>query len=636
VTVEFGGWPNVSIVSYPAASGSFTVPTTPASSTPARVALAPTFTSGPTGLDTYRPWATLLVDGEWFVCNGWDTPRRWDRTLNAWAYMGSAVPTTGAGVLAGAGTAIVNGVTARYYLVGYNSTLDKESAPQEISVVNGAGSTQNVTLTWTASEFAVDQDKVRIYRALDGTGNFKRLGSDTAVATATYTDTQNDAALATALAWDGSSRTTLPSAWLGMALSQKVIFAWLKDSPFLHYSQGIRVSGTYVADDFPAANILSIGADESAGNPTCFISFHGSDVIWTADALYEKTGDDVFTWVVTELSGSRGTFNQRTVAKVNKALYCLDKKGVYKLNTAFNAGVVGTVEELFYAPFQPIYDRMNLAAADDFHSEVLEEEGIVIFWVALDYDPTPSVGIPFNFAKGRFETLITARHPTANGRLLDAQGVRHPMFGCDAGYLWQGLYAASEGVFAGDNTALVTLGTTNLLEASAAAFNTTFANGVLGAPLDRYSSAGAVVDENRVHSATGTTITTRLYPSAAIAAGDTVAIGVIPAVFETAQLSFGTRDIVWVREVWIEYTYGIAGSIRVDTSLDAAAFVYQGEFRLDATQAIDGSGVVRAIVKLTQNRCKQWRLRISQRYANLGFTIQAIHVHWQPIPGKLT
>ena len=388
MTVEFGGWPNVSIVSYPAGAGSFTVPTTPASSSPARAALAPSFTAGPTGLDTYRPWSTLLVDGEWFVCNGWDTPRRWDRTLNAWAYMGSAVPATGTIALTGgAGTAIPNGLTPRYYLVGYNSTLDKESAPQSLSLINNAGATKDYTIGWTASEFAVDQDKVRIYRALDGTNNFKKV-ADVAVATGTYNDTATDASLATAISWDGSSRTTLPSAWLGMALSGGVIFAWLKDSPFLYYSQGIRVSGTYVADDFPAANILSIGADESAGNPTAFLSFQGSDVIWTADAIYEKTGDDVFTWVVTELCGSRGTINQRTVAKVNKALYCLDKKGVYKLNTAFNAGVVGTVEELFYAPFQSIYDRMNLAAADSFHVEHDRPNGLLIFWIALDYEPS--------------------------------------------------------------------------------------------------------------------------------------------------------------------------------------------------------------------------------------------------------
>lgn len=619
----------------PATGSSFTVPTTPASSTATKTPLSPQFTAGPTGLDPYRPWATLLVDSEWFVCNGYDTPRRWDATLGAWAYMGSAVPTTVATALAGAGTAIPNGLTARYYACGYNSTLDKESAPQQLSRLNNAGSTQNVTLTWTASEFAVDQDKVRIYRALDGTNTFKFL-ADVAVATATYTDTATDLSLATAISWNGSVRTTLPSAWLGMALSQGVIFAWLKDTPGLYYSSGIRVSGTYVADDFPSANILSVGADESAGNPTAFLPFHGSDVIWTADAIFEKTGDDITTWQVRQLTDARGTFNQRTVASVNRGLFCLDKRGVYTLKPGMYAGVLGTVEELYHAPFQPIFDRMNLAAADTFHAEVLEEEGIVVFWVALDFEPLPNVGIPFNYGTGLFETLITARHPTASGRLLDAQGGRHPLFGCDMGYLWEGLYAQSEGVFAGDNAKALTSGSGNALASTTAAFDTTVAAGIPGTPMDRYSTAGAVVDENRVHSATSTSLVTRLYPSVAFAMGDSIACGVIPAVFETAQMGFGTRDIVWVREVWIEYDYGVAGSIRVDTALDAADFVYQGAFALDATSPIDGSGRVRAVVKLSQNRCKQWRLRISQRYANLGFSIQAIYVHWEPIPGKLT
>lgn len=156
MSVTYGGFPNVSIASYPTVAGAFSVPTTPTSSTATKVPLAPNWTAGPTGMDPYRPLRHLIVDGELFVTNGWDAPRRWDRANNAWAYMGSAAPTdfTPLSLTGAPGTAIPTGQTARYYLVGYDSTLDKETAPQgggDVTIANASGITKNVVIPWTAS-----------------------------------------------------------------------------------------------------------------------------------------------------------------------------------------------------------------------------------------------------------------------------------------------------------------------------------------------------------------------------------------------------------------------------------------------------------------------------------------------------
>ena len=46
---------------------------------------------------------------------------------------------------------------------------------------------------------------------------------------------------------------------VNLAESKGIIFAWLKTSESIYYSRGVRVVGTYVADDFPDASILVIG-----------------------------------------------------------------------------------------------------------------------------------------------------------------------------------------------------------------------------------------------------------------------------------------------------------------------------------------------------------------------------------------
>lgn len=625
------------ILSLPAGTGSFSIATTPSTSTATKVPYSPNLVAGPTGLDPYRPWSTTVIDGEFFLTNGWDSPRRWDRTLGAFAYMGSVAPTTFALALSSAGSpaAIPTGQTARYYLVGLNSTLDKESAPQgggELTIANSSGATRDVTITWTASEFAVDQDKVRIYRALYQTDDFKKV-ADVAVATATYLDVTPDASLISNASWNGAQRTTLPPAFAGILESQGLLLGWERSGNVLRYSQGVRVSGTFVADDFPEENILQVGSDESTGPLTAVISYHRSNILWKRRAIYEMAGSDISTWDIRTLTTARGTFNPRTVVGVDRWFICLDELGMYKLTPGLYAGNLGSVEDQYHAPMQPIYDRMNLSASDLFWAQHIPESGQVIFWVALDYDPIPNTGIIFNYGTGKFGGIVTRRNPTVGAYLNDSQGVRHPCFGDDMGYLWEDLYAQSEGCFSGDNTAVVTSGvdSTRVVTASAAAFSSTL-QGAPGTPLDRYSSAGTLIDENRVYSNTGTAITTYLYPTTTVAAGNSVAVGVIPGVFETGQFAFSTHEMKNVRDVYVEFASGVSGSVRIDTALDDDDFIRKWEQSLASD--------VRAIIPMgnvngtNSDRCWVWKLRVSQRYANLGFSVRALHIHYDLMLGK--
>lgn len=638
MTVTIGGWPNVSLAALPAGSNSFTIPATPATSAASHIALAPNFTAGPTGLDQYRPWRPLVVDGELYVFNGFDQPRRWNRTANRWDYLGSAAPSDFALALSAAGVpaAIPTGVTARYYVVGVNTTLDKETAPQggaDLTIANASGATRDVTVTWTPGALPAEFDSRRIYRALDNTDDYKRIAT-VADATGTYLDVTPDASLlsqAAILAWNGAERTTLPPVFVDGIQHKGRIFAFERAGDWIRYSRPIRTAGTAVVEDFPEKNVLQIGSDDCTGAPTALVVYQGALVVFKELASFDIPGDDVSVMVASRVTGARGTFNRKTVVALERGLLCLDKKGIYRVTPGMYADGTGAVQEMWRASMQPIIDRLNLGASSLFHADLIQRENIVIFWVALDFDPEPGHGIVFDYVRDIFLGLVTRRNPTAAGVLYGADGAQHHVFGCRMGFVWEDQYAESEGVFAGDNTATLTAGsaTTRIFTASAAAFSTTVLTGPLGTPFDRYSSDGTIVDENSVYAASATTLTTYLFPSAAYATGDTVAVGVIPGVFESAQLSLDTHQLKNVRDLYVEFASGVSGSIGIDVRLDDGAWVRKGELSL--------ATLIRDIVPIAnvtdRNDGQSWRFqyRISQRYANLGFSIRAVHIHFDEI-----
>lgn len=638
MSVFIGGWPYVSVLDLPAGDNAFSLPVTPASSTATKAPLAPQFTAGPTGLDTYRPWRVLVMDGELYVFNGYDAPRRWGRAANRWDYLGAAAPTDfGALSLTGApGTAIPDGVTARYYVVGVNTTLDKETPPQggaDLTIANASGIVKDVVIPWTPGSLPAEFDSRRIYRALNNTDDYKRIAT-VVDGTGTYTDTTPDSSLlsqAAILAWNGAERTTLPPVFADAVEHKGRMFAFERAGNFIKYGRPIRSAGTAVIEDFPTANVLQVGSDDCTGAPTALVPYQGALTIFKETASYYMPGDDVATWAASRITGSRGTFNRRTVVALERGLLCLDKKGIYRVTPGMYADGTGAVQEMWRAALQPLVDRFNRGASSLFHADLIESESIVVFWVALDFDPTPGHGLVFDHVRDMFLGVITRRNPTAFGYLLGADGSRHPCFGCDMGFLWEDQYAESEGVFAGDNVATLTAGsaTTRIFTAAGASFSATVLSGPIGTPLDRYDSSGDVVDENRVYASDATSVTAYLYPTTAYASGDEIAVGVIPGVFESAALSFETHQLKNVRDLYLEFASGVSGSVAIDVKLDDGAWVRKGEQSL-ATLVRDTMPIANTT---DRNDGQSWRFqyRISQRLANLGFSIRAVHIHFDTI-----
>lgn len=633
---------NTSVLRLPAlTTSSFSVPTTPASSSSAKIPLAPQFTAGPTGMDPYRSLRHFVVDGEFYVANGFDQPRRWNRSAGTWAYLGSAAPADFGLALSAAGSpaAIPNGVTARYYVVGVNTTLDKETAPQggaDLAIANSSGGTRDVTVTWTPGSLPAEFDSRRIYRALNQTDDYKRIAT-VADATGAYLDVTPDASLlsqAAILAWDGAVRTTLPPAFADCIEDGGRIWAFERAGDWVSYSRQIRPLGTAVVEDFRAGDIVQIGADDGTGAPTALVPYQGALVIFKATSGYMKTGDVPPDCTVSRFCPDRGAFNRNTVVPLTRGLFVLDMKGPYRVTPGMYAEGGGVVEETWRQSCQPLVDRFNLGAADRFHAVHLARESVVIFWVALDFDPVPQHGLVFDYVRDLFLGVVTARRQTAAGILRGADGSLHPCFGNDLGFVYEDLNGESEGVYAGDNVATLTAGsdTTRVLTASGAAFSTSATLGPIGTPLDRYNSAGTVVDENWVYAGTGTTVTTYLYPSAAYASGDSIAVGVIPGVMETMMFQFETPELKDVRDVVLEFASGVSGSIRIDMKLDDGSWIRKGEQSL--------ATLIRSIIPVanTTNRndgqCWRFQFRISQRYANLGFSIRSVAIPFVVIPER--
>lgn len=621
--LNVGGWPNVSVATLPAETGSFTIPVPPTSSTPARSAYVPNFTAGPTGLDPYRPWVTAVLDGITFVANGWDTGKRWDDGSNFYL-MGSTRPTTFAVADAAGGTAHASGSLVRYRLTGLVSSIGKETAPQEIDHTMAA--TKDNDITWTSSEFAADIDKVRIHRAPVGTGNWK-IVADVAVATGTYTDSTTDATLNGNTSSVFSSRIDLPPTPFVMVAHLGRLWIAERNGTTIHYSQQVTPLSRFRGDDFPALNLLPIGPTDSLGGIRAAFANYDSLYVWKRKGGYQVVGDTPATFAMRPMQSARGCLAPRCFVEIGSRVLVLDEIGAYYWTPAGTAVVAGAGRGDL-DPMQTIWKRMNLGAMDYFQAVHLRRRKIVAFVVALDEEPVPNVAVLYDYVSERFIGIRTAAWALYSASVEDAGGIEHELFGDDLGFLWEDDYASSQGVQAGDNTGTVTTASLLSITCGAAAFGTSELTSPVGTPLDRYSSAGVVTDENRVYANTGTVITTLYYPTAAHAASDTIAVGVIPFILDTPDLTFGSSDKKWVRTLLIDHDVESAGTLRVDARHDDETYALCREMSLTSSDP-------RLRIVALRGNGKGWTVsaRFSMRYANYDVTIRALHFHYDLVPG---
>ena len=605
---------------------SFTIPTTPATSTASKVPLNPNFTAGPTGKEPYRLRSHAVLEGLAYYANGYDQPWSFNPAVPSAAYsLGAAAPTTFVVADDTGGTSFPAGTVLRYKLVFGNSTTGKKTCPQT-STVDGEtvtfvqhtmAGTKDAKVTWTdpGGEF----NKAYIYRALQDSDTFHLVATVTA-ATATYTDSTSDTTLRGNDIIVERYRLTLPPIFDGLASHLNRLWGWEPDGSIVYFSQAARADGERVQEDFPDANFLPVGPEDGLGPIRAILPHYDSAFVFKRRGCYEVSGYSAGTFQMRRVFSDRGGMNHRCVAARDGIVFILDERGLYFWTPGSEPIVAAAPAGSDYSPMQPIWDRMNLSAWSTFSVTVIPSQQIVVCKVALDYEPIPNVRIVFDYARNRFVSVDTLVWGGLSGVLEDAQGVTHDVSGDDFGYLWEDAYAQSEGVYSGDNTGAVTGSTGMAINASAAAFATSI-TGPKGAPMERYSSAGVVLDQNRVYTGTSTSITPYYYSTEAVAAGQSVAVGVIPAVITLPQLTMDRPEMVKsYNRIALTHGSGVSGSLKVETAVNEDGFS-------NVLPEPSLSSRVQSIAA-PRNFGFTWTLQISQRYANLGFSIRSVTLWW--------
>lgn len=619
-------------------AGTFTIATTPTQSTATLVPLAPNWTSGPTTVNRlgttvrlcpYRPRFRTVLDGLVYYANGRDQAFRWDPANPSSYYDLGAAAATGFTIAdAAAGTTFPAGTVLDYKLVFYNEAIGKETAPQTSTVSDETvtfvrytmAGTKDAKIDWTdpGGEFT----KVKIYRRLQSTNTFHFV-AEVAAATATYTDSLADSAIRADPVIQERYRTTLPPIAAGIGAHLNKLWIWEKGGTTLYHSQYADPLGALLQEDFPPGNFVQVNPEDACGELRAFYAHDKSAWAFKERACYEIEGDDSDLFAPRRIYRDRGALSPNCVTAKDDILYILDERGLYACVPGGQPQMLGLREKQTQSPMQPIWDRMNLGAASFFTVRYDHRAQLIIATIAIDYEPVPNIRVVYDIGNNRYIGYDTLVWPTADGWLEDAFGGLHDVFADDRGVLWEQNYAESEGVFAGDNTKALTSATVFVLTASAAAFDTNLVDGTLGVPLRRYTSAGAVADENRVEAASSTALTTYYFAPTAYASGDSVAIGVIPWVVALPKLWFSSPRKKEIGDVEILYETESAGRLKIETSRNEGSFA----------QKLDRSGAEfsltsgdRKLWPIYDNGCYLWQLQLSQDYANWGVSIRSITI----------
>lgn len=602
--------------------------TTPSfASEPSKATISLNLTSGPTGLDPYRPWSTTVLDGLMYVANGFDQPKRWDGA-SAFYNLGANAATGFTVADSAGGSTFTSGVTVRYRLCFRNTTVAKETCPQlassdpffdngAIGVAHTMVATRDIDITWT--DPGGEWDKIAIYRALAGSDTYHRVALVTA-ATETYTDSIPDATLRADLATYPlhvpRTRTTLPPKFLAISDYLNRLWGFERTSTKLRYSQIADPTGELTQEDYPSLNYLQIVPEDGNGYLAAASAHYDSFFAWKDRAAYEITGASEATFGVQRMYADRGAFNQRCIVETDGFLVILDQQGLYLWTPGGQPVVAAAVAGSSSSRLDDIWSRMNLSAAEGMFLQHDRDEKYVYAWVALDGEPVPNVRVVYDYADNKIVSVDVAVWGTAGGDVVDATMRPHAARGCDLGYLWEDAVGNSEGVTEGDLTATITTGTKLVITASGASIDTT-TDGPVGAPYVRGVAGSAMVDTNRAYSVTGTTVVPYYYSSASPANTETLYFGAIPAVARLPKFSFGTADKKHIRRAIVDHDSGYSGTVTVKTAQDDGSFATK--------KNIDTSSTVRNTVPC-DDRCWTWSMEFSQNGAGSGFAIRGVRV----------
>lgn len=602
------------------------------------VAYSPNLRSGFTGKDRYRPYSKVDIDGSTYFANDWDAPFRWDGAATTYP-MGS-VPATGFSAADDAGgTTFPIGTVVVYYFVYRNNTIGKETAPQLTSGIPGYSHTMVATkdILVTLPNPGGEWTHLGIYRRLANSNNFKKVAY-VVMGTATYLDNTPDSSLNSLIAeYVPRKRLSLPTVFSFIVSHLNRTFGFTFKDPAFEWSQQARADAESVCDDFPEENRLPIIPDDGRGGPRASMSSNAGLYVWKERGCYIIREDPLLDFNVTEMYGGRGACSPACVVAVDDRLLILDEKGIYFWTPGGQPIAAGSPPGQSKSPIQPIFARMNLGVATRFSGRLIPNTDLVLFHVALDFEPIPNTPIVFDYGRNVFVSVDTMQWAAAVGEWHDASGGVYQLRVCDMGYVWQYGLLAYEGtvlgtVYAGYFTvasgSLLSIDTnTGVLDPPI--FSQDDVIGVPGTPFQRRSAAGAVLDENRVYTATSSqAFVPYLYALNVVTAGNLLRMGCIASIATARRLSLRTADKKWVRRAHLYLDLFATGNLRVESSIETTTGATAMATKKDVVQTTSPHSLV-----VFNDRCWTWSPQFSQVAQGGGWALREMHVDLVTVPG---
>lgn len=608
--------------------GGFTVPTVPTPTSGSTALISPNWTAGFTGKDPYRPVVTAVLEGREYFANGIDQPWYSDGASNAYD-MGSVVP-TGPGVSDDiqaisedtSGSTFAQDVVLDYRYV-FRTDWGKETAPLSVQHTVADASGADIDHSWTNP--GGEWTYVTIYRASQGTGRYY-LVADTAVATEAYTDDTADATLILQRDYVRRFRTTKPPKFKGIVAYKGRLFGWTGKDSNLYYGQPYSVAGEAVLDDFPLSNTpVQVGVADG-DVITAVVVKYGVMTVFKRKAVYQVEGTDP-PFVVNPLFSQRGALAEHSVTEVDGWTYFLDEEGLYFTDLRGEPYTAGAGQTGRLSPMAPVWDRLNLDAKDFFRLQYIEETGLLLVHVALDFDPTPDDCIVYDTAAMRFISEDTGIPAFAAGMIEDGQGRQYHVVADELLNVFQLDVGNSDGTFLGSTTANITaVGDRQQITCSAATFDET--EGSSGSTIDIYSAAGDVTATSRVYNVTsGTTLLPLRFQETAPAVGGSLGLGVIPWTWRMIRSAYGTPMFKRVTQLLIECDVQASGTLLIESATDSGSFRRHREVDMTTGR---GNYTVRV-----DDRFYRHQIRGVMRYAGMDADIHAISFDVGTLAGQI-
>lgn len=389
-----------------------------------------------TGLDTSGAFPDFEVaNNHLFFVNGTDRKKYDGTTVTEF---GIAEPST-ACVIADAGSGSNHNGTYEGRYTFYNGTTGQESSA---SATSNSLTLTNNAIDWSSVDVSSDSQVTarRLYLRNTATMTTFRLVATISDNTSTTAQTDvADSSLVT-LGPDTEENDRVPSTVRFLAWHNSRMFA--ADGQYLYYSK-VGFPEAFDPDFYEPVN-----ADDGQSITGLHVA---QDVllIFKSNTTYALYGDDPQTWVVRPVSTTIGCTSHRSVVAVEDKVYWWSEQGPAVWDGATPPRLFG--REVLSPTVGP--DGVNQSRLNQVVACVDFPRDHVIFWVPGLSQTRNTIGLPYNYRLGAFDSSLWDPFDVASAATVeDSNGQPWVFLGGYSGRVYKWWNADSDGVPTGSTT----------------------------------------------------------------------------------------------------------------------------------------------------------------------------------------